>query len=61
MEEYGIWPDPLWTAFRENGLTKAGIPESLGGSGGDFEDAFSILRLAGKYSAPLSACRSVYR
>lgn len=53
MAECGIWPDALWMAFYESGLTKAGIPESLGGSGGDFTDAFSILRLAGKYSAPL--------
>ncbi|MGN1386048.1 MAG: acyl-CoA dehydrogenase family protein [Bacillus sp. (in: firmicutes)] len=51
--ESGIWPEALWSAFYENGLTAAGMPELLGGSGGDVADAFAILRLAGKYAAPI--------
>ena len=34
-------------------MTKIGISENLGGSGGSLQDAFSFLQIAGKYSAPI--------
>ena len=37
----------------ESGLVSVGIEEELGGTGGDATDAFAILRLAGKYAAPV--------
>ena len=37
----------------ESGLVSVGIEEDLGGTGGDATDAFAILRLAGKYAAPV--------
>lgn len=51
--ENGQWPNALWTALVESGMTTVAIPEQLGGNGGDAVDAFSILRLAGRYSAPI--------
>lgn len=51
--EMGTWAGGLWNQIVENGMLTIAIPEERGGNGGDFSDAFSILRLAGKYSAPI--------
>ncbi|WP_077213275.1 acyl-CoA dehydrogenase family protein [Bacillus dakarensis] len=51
--EKGVWAGDLWNSLAENGMLTVAVPEELGGSGGDYDDALSILRLAGKYSAPI--------
>jgi acyl-CoA dehydrogenase len=51
--ENGVWASELWNCLNQNGMLSVGVVEELGGSGGDIEDALSILRLAGKYSAPI--------
>lgn len=51
--EEGKWADNLWDVIGESGLTSVGVPESVGGAGGDYKDAFYILRLAGKFAVPL--------
>jgi acyl-CoA dehydrogenase len=51
--EMGQWAGELWNNLAAYGMLGVGVPEELGGSGGDFDDALSILRLAGKYSAPI--------
>ncbi|MDQ1002166.1 acyl-CoA dehydrogenase [Neobacillus niacini] len=51
--ENGRWAQELWEQLVENGMVTVAIPEELGGNGGDYSDALSILRLAGKYSAPI--------
>jgi len=51
--ESGIWPKDLWRTLADAGMTKIGISENLGGSGGSLQDAFSFLQIAGKYSAPI--------
>lgn len=52
--ENGIWAgEELWNKLVELGMITVAIPEGLGGNGGDFSDALSILHLAGKYSAPI--------
>jgi acyl-CoA dehydrogenase len=51
--EAGKWAGELWDTLVNNGMTAVAIPEELGGAGGDYSDALSILRLAGKYSAPI--------
>jgi acyl-CoA dehydrogenase len=51
--ENGKWASDLWEQLAENGMITVAIPEKFGGNGGDFADAFSILRLVGKYSAPI--------
>lgn len=51
--EGGQWATHLWSQLVESGMITVAIPEELGGNGGDFSDAFSMLRIAGKYSAPI--------
>lgn len=51
--EEGKWASNLWDVISESGLTSVGVPESVGGAGGDYKDAFYILRLAGKFAVPL--------
>lgn len=51
--EKGLWAAELWNTLSENGMMTVAVPEELGGSDGDYDDALSILRLAGKYSAPI--------
>lgn len=49
----GTWPQDLWAATEEAGLTKALLPESAGGFGVPVADALSLLRVAAAHSAPL--------
>ena len=51
--EAGTFPDALWNALEESGLTLAAVPESLGGSGGDVSDAMEVLRQSGRFAVPL--------
>lgn len=51
--EKEIWPLELWDVLSETGMTLAGIPENAGGVGGDVGDFLSLLKIAGKYSAPI--------
>jgi acyl-CoA dehydrogenase len=43
----------LWKVLAESGLTRVGVPEQAGGSGGSLVEAGVVLRLAGQYSAPI--------
>ncbi|MAA73337.1 MAG: acyl-CoA dehydrogenase [Salinisphaeraceae bacterium] len=51
--EQGQWPEALWTALEENGLTRALLPEEQDGSGLTLHEAIGVLRLAGYYAAPV--------
>ncbi|WP_419879182.1 acyl-CoA dehydrogenase family protein [Brevibacillus centrosporus] len=51
--ENGHWAAELWGILAESGMTTVAVPESLDGTGGSFTDAYHILRLAGKYAAPI--------
>lgn len=51
--EKGEFPSELWTAVEENGLTLALTPEDQGGVGASWEDAFVIMRAAGRYTCPV--------
>ncbi|MRG84857.1 acyl-CoA dehydrogenase family protein [Salinibacillus xinjiangensis] len=51
--ENGIWAKELWDNLEAYGMLKVAVPEELMGNGGDQYDAFSILYLIGKYSAPI--------
>src|SRR6266446_3291032 len=51
--EKGTWPAALWQALEENGLTLPQIPESRGGSGGEWADAHVVLVAAGRFAVPL--------
>ena len=50
--EDGTWPEALWDALEESALTRAWIPESLGGPGTSLADGFAITRLAGTHAVP---------
>ena len=50
--EDGTWPEALWDALEESALTRAWVPESLGGPGTSLEDGFAIVRLAGTQAVP---------
>ncbi len=51
--ENGKWASQLWNSLNQLGMLTVAVPEELGGNGGDFDDALSILSIAGKYSAPI--------
>ena len=50
--EDGAWPKALWEALHESALTRAWIPETLGGPGTSLADGFAIVRLAGTHAGP---------
>ena len=51
--EAGKWPEALWTALQDSGLTLTWVPESLGGAGADMADGFAVLRAAGSFAVPV--------
>ena len=51
--ETGAWPDKLWTAVEEAGLSLALVPEEAGGAGLDIPDALAALRVSARYAAPI--------
>ncbi len=51
--EEGKWPKALWDALEESGLTLAWIPDDLGGAGAEIGDGFAVLRVAGRFAAPV--------
>jgi acyl-CoA dehydrogenase len=44
---------PAWRQLAEAGVPWVGVPEELGGSGGDLDDAYQLLHLAGRHALPL--------
>jgi acyl-CoA dehydrogenase len=51
--ETGVWPEPLWTALTESGLTRPLVAESQGGAGASWHDTFVIIKAAGRFAAPV--------
>lgn len=51
--EAGTFPQALWDALVETGLTVAGLPEEAGGAGGEIGDSMLVMRQAGKFAAPV--------
>jgi acyl-CoA dehydrogenase len=51
--EQGIWPKTLWAALEESGLSLTWVPEELGGAGAELADGFAVLRVAGRFAAPV--------
>ena len=51
--EDGEWPEALWEALEASALTRAWIPEALGGPGTSLADGFAIARIAGSCAAPV--------
>ncbi len=57
--EKGAWPDKLWRALEEGGLTLPLVPESAGGAGGTWSDAHVVVRAAGKHAAPVPLAETI--
>src|SRR5437764_9386080 len=51
--EEGKWPDALWDALEASGLTLTWVPDTLGGAGAEVIDGFQVLRVAGRFTAPV--------
>ena len=51
--EEGTWPQALWQALEESGLTLTWVPDDLGGAGAEMIDGFAVLRAAGRAAAPV--------
>ncbi len=51
--EKGQWSPEVWALFEENGMTVVAVSEENGGAGGDLDDLLNIVRLTGKYAAPI--------
>src|ERR1700730_3285372 len=51
--EKGEWPKALWDALEESGLPLAWVPDDLGGAGATMADGFAVLRVAGRFAAPV--------
>ena len=57
--EKGAWPDKLWAALEEGGLTLPLVAEAGGGAGGDWRDAHTVVRAAGKHAAPVPLVETI--
>jgi acyl-CoA dehydrogenase len=57
--EKGAWPDKLWRALEEGGLTLPLVPEASGGAGGTWSDAHVVVRAAGKHAAPVPLAETI--
>src|SRR3977135_2352522 len=51
--EEGRWSEELWNALEESGLTLTWVPDNLGGAGAEMIDGFAVLRVAGRFAAPV--------
>jgi alkylation response protein AidB-like acyl-CoA dehydrogenase len=51
--EAGMFPDALWRAVSETGVPLAALPEAAGGADAEWSDLYAVLRLAGRYAAPI--------
>jgi acyl-CoA dehydrogenase len=57
--ERGVWPDKLWRALEEGGLTLPLVPEDGGGAGGTWLDAHVVVRAAGHHAAPVPLAETI--
>jgi acyl-CoA dehydrogenase len=51
--ETGEFAADLWRAVAETGVPLAALPEAAGGADAEWSDLYAVLRLAGRFSAPI--------
>jgi acyl-CoA dehydrogenase len=51
--ETGVFAADLWQAVSETGVPLAALPESAGGADAEWSDLYAVLRVAGRFSAPI--------
>jgi acyl-CoA dehydrogenase len=47
------WSPTLWQVLEQTQLARLSVPEQRGGAGGSLSDLGAVLRVAGRYSAPV--------
>jgi acyl-CoA dehydrogenase len=52
-EDADGWSPSAWRSLERAGLTRVGVPEEIGGSGGDVTEAAVVLHAAGYAAAPV--------
>ncbi|HYE91625.1 MAG TPA: acyl-CoA dehydrogenase family protein [Terriglobales bacterium] len=57
--EKGVWPDKLWRALEEGGMTLPLVSEAAGGAGGDWLDAHVVIRASGRHQAPVPIAETI--
>ena len=55
----GAWPSELWEAIEDAELTRAAVPEALGGAGATWEASYILVRAAGAHAVPAPFADSV--
>lgn len=55
----GAWPSELWEAIEDAELTRAAVPEALGGAGATWEDTYILVRAAGAHAVPAPFADSI--
>jgi len=51
--ETGTFAADLWRAVSETGVPLAALPESAGGADAEWSDLYAVLRVAGRFAAPI--------
>jgi acyl-CoA dehydrogenase len=51
--EKGTFAAGLWKAVAETGVPLAALPESAGGADAEWSDLYAVLRVAGRFAAPI--------
>jgi len=57
--EQGVWPEKLWGALEEGGLTLPLVSEAAGGAGGTWLDAHVVVRASGRHTAPVPLAETI--
>jgi acyl-CoA dehydrogenase len=52
------WCAPVWDGLVAVGFSRITLPEDIGGSGGSLTDAAAVLRVLGRYAAPVPFAES---
>lgn len=58
--EQGQWSPSVWELFEESSMTLVAVAEKNDGAGGDIEDLLNIVRLTGKYAAPIPFAETTF-
>ncbi len=55
----GRWPEELWNAAVDTGLTSSMVPEDKGGVGLGWWDVYFVIRAIGRYCAPVPLAETI--
>lgn len=58
--EAGAWPEALWQAISESGLTLTWVPEDNGGIGATILDGFAVIKAAGGAALPVPLAETLF-